>query len=179
MAKSVARLLADLVGVNSIVDASGAVTIAASGGSANTEQVENIVDGKLQVVEIIDFVGGDGTPGQALLSAGDGTVYWGSSTSSSLSSEDGTVVISDNLSVDGSISLTDVTLDPEVFSFGSLNLTANSASGRVEVTQTPFKLASFTSSARDELTAENGDLIYNTTTNKFQGYANGTWVDLH
>ena len=28
-------------------------------------------------------------------------------------------------------------------------------------------------------TAENGMLIYNSTTNKFQGYANGAWVDLH
>ena len=29
------------------------------------------------------------------------------------------------------------------------------------------------------LTAGNGDLVYNSTTNKFQGYANGAWVDLH
>lgn len=27
--------------------------------------------------------------------------------------------------------------------------------------------------------AQNGDLVYNTSTNKFQGYANGTWVNLH
>ena len=26
---------------------------------------------------------------------------------------------------------------------------------------------------------QNGDLFYNSTTNKFQGYANGAWVDLH
>ena len=26
---------------------------------------------------------------------------------------------------------------------------------------------------------QNGDLVYNSTTNKFQGYANGAWVNLH
>jgi hypothetical protein len=29
------------------------------------------------------------------------------------------------------------------------------------------------------LTAVNGMIIYNSDTNKFRGYANGTWVDLH
>jgi hypothetical protein len=41
------------------------------------------------------------------------------------------------------------------------------------------QFASYTTSARDLLSANNGDVIYNTTTNKFQGYAGGTWVDLH
>ena len=26
---------------------------------------------------------------------------------------------------------------------------------------------------------ENGDVVYNEETNKFQGYAGGSWVDLH
>ena len=50
---------------------------------------------------------------------------------------------------------------------------------RVSVTTSPFKLASFTTLERDALIAANGDMIYNTDTNKFQGYANGVWVDLH
>jgi hypothetical protein len=55
------------------------------------------------------------------------------------------------------------------------------ATDRVKVTgNTPFKLATMTTTERDALPlAENGDMIYNTTDNKFQGYANGTWEDLH
>lgn len=67
---------------------------------------------------------------------------------------------------------------PELFSSGDILLTADSTS-RVKISQSLFKIAPFTSAQRDTLSAENGDMIYNTTTNKFQGYANNTWVDLH
>lgn len=53
------------------------------------------------------------------------------------------------------------------------------ATDRVSVTDTPFRLANMDTTARDALTAFNGDMIYNTDTNKLQAYANGTWVDLH
>ena len=43
----------------------------------------------------------------------------------------------------------------------------------------PSKLATIDTVTRDALISENGDMIYNTDTNKFQGYANGAWVDLH
>lgn len=41
------------------------------------------------------------------------------------------------------------------------------------------KFQSFTTTQRDALSSANGDVIYNTTTNKFQGYANSVWVDFH
>ena len=65
---------------------------------------------------------------------------------------------------------------PELFSDNEILLTAGT---RVEVSSSPIKMASFTTGERDELSPINGDVIYNSTTNKFQGYAGGSWVDLH
>ncbi len=50
---------------------------------------------------------------------------------------------------------------------------------RVEIISKPIKMANLTTTQRDALAASNGDVIYNSTAHKFQGYANGTWVDLH
>ena len=41
-----------------------------------------------------------------------------------------------------------------------------------------LKVGSFTTAERDALTAVNGMIIYNSTTNKFQGYENGAWANL-
>jgi hypothetical protein len=49
--------------------------------------------------------------------------------------------------------------------------------GQVNV---PWRLASYTTTERNALSGiVNGVQIYNETTHKFQGYANGAWVDLH
>lgn len=41
------------------------------------------------------------------------------------------------------------------------------------------QFASYTTTQRNALSPSNGAVIYNSTTNKFQGYASSTWVDLH
>ena len=64
---------------------------------------------------------------------------------------------------------------PEVYSASNLNLVAV---GRVQVTQSPFKVWNVTLVQRDSIAASNGDIIYNTTDNRFQGYQNGAWVNL-
>jgi hypothetical protein len=99
---------------------------------------------------------------------------------------DNSVDVALNLSVNNRLTVKDIILTgnfssqgsgiPELFSDNEIQLTAGT---RVEITASPLKMASFTSAARDLLTAVNGDVIYNTTTNKLQVRAAGTWVDLH
>jgi hypothetical protein len=87
---------------------------------------------------------------------------------------------SSNLTVNGNVIansfVSNASGTPTLSSNTDIRLTAT---GTVIVTQTPFRVASYTTTQRNGLTATNGDLIYNSTTNKFQGYAGGTWVDLH
>ena len=64
---------------------------------------------------------------------------------------------------------------PEISAGANLNLTAGNA---VVITSSPLRMASFTTTERNALAAQNGDIIYNTTDNKFQGYENGAWANL-
>lgn len=88
------------------------------------------------------------------------------------------LVVENNLTVNNDVTIngdinTGGTGDPELFSESDILLTATD---RVKVTQSPFRLALFTNAQRDALTAENGDMIYNTDNNRFEAYVNGAWV---
>ena len=41
------------------------------------------------------------------------------------------------------------------------------------------QFASYTTTQRNALSPSNGAVIYNSTTDKFQGFAGSSWVDLH
>jgi hypothetical protein len=57
-------------------------------------------------------------------------------------------------------------------------LTSLNVSGPTVITNGIFRLPGFTTTQRNTLTPTNGDTIYNSTVNKFQGYQNGGWINL-
>lgn len=64
---------------------------------------------------------------------------------------------------------------PEIFSDNEIELNAGT---RIQATTGPFQMLNVTTTQRNALTPSNGDIIYNTTDNKFQGYENGSWTNL-
>jgi hypothetical protein len=92
----------------------------------------------------------------------------------------GSLILTGSLIVTGSITASALYTNnagiPEIASPSTLRLTAVNT---VHVTTSSLRLASFSDAQTSSLTATNGDLIYNTTSNKFWGYAGGAWVALH
>ena len=90
----------------------------------------------------------------------------------------GNVNITGNVTASGTITSSGAG-SPTLTSSGDLNLQAGTgATDRVEILQAPFKIASFTTTQRDAKTSENGDFLYNTTTNSVDAYVNGSWASL-
>lgn len=101
------------------------------------------------------------------------------------------VIISSDLTVENNLTVTNTLVvdtievnnlitaagagTPEISSETDILLTA---ANRVEITSSPLRMASFTTAERDAIVAQDGDIIYNTTDNKFQGYENGAWANL-
>jgi len=138
----------------------------------------------------------DGTPNQVLKTDGNGNFSFGAGGASlgDIEATGTTLTTADSSSITFTPSVTmasDLTVEntlyaesiestatgaPAFTSDSTINL---SAQDRVIINKSPLNLASYTTTERDAVTAVNGDVVYNTTDNKFQGYANGAWVDLH
>lgn len=157
-------------GITTAVDADGIVTITGGGSTGNVTFVTTTIDSSDS--SAITF-----TP--AVVMQSDLTVQNDLVVSNSLSA-------GLNLSVANTLTVQNIVLTgqfssqgagiPELFSDNEILLTAAT---RVKLTASPLKFCSFTSANRDLLVAENGDVIYNSTTNKLQVRAAGVWVDLH
>ena len=66
---------------------------------------------------------------------------------------------------------------------GTVNFTGTeitlTASNRTKVSGSPFRLGRITTAQRNAISSPTGgDMIFNTDTNKFQGYNGTSWVDL-
>ena len=184
---------------------SGNIDIAGGGGGSSAPMnfavgADDSTMRQINTGESIKFIGGTGidttsdAEGNITItatgSANTGDVTFSGTTIDSSDSSGitftPTVTANSDLIVENNIRCTNVVF-AESFqstSTGVPALTSNSsitlsAVDRINVTRGPIKQASFTTVDRDALSSINGDIIYNTTTNAFQGYANGSWADLN
>jgi hypothetical protein len=88
----------------------------------------------------------------------------------------GSVFISGALTVD-EFSISNVGLgEPIIYSATNINLSASA--GAVIINSSPLRLASYVAGDISGISVDNGDLIYNSTTNEFNAYQNGSWITL-
>jgi len=93
-------------------------------------------------------------------------------------SEAGKAIFNADVTIDGTITST-ATGTPTLTSASNINIPVG---GSIVVQQNSggggFRVGNLTTTERNALASADGEIIYNTTTNKFQGYENGAWVDL-
>ena len=93
-------------------------------------------------------------------------------------SANGDVFVTGSLRISGSITASAITVTspgtPELYSATNINLNAGNA---VVITSSSLRLAQFTNAQTSSLTPINGDVYYNSTTNKFMGRTSGSWIE--
>jgi hypothetical protein len=155
---------------------SGNITISGSGSTGNIEFTGNTIDSADSTA--ITFtpsvnIDSDLNAGNDLTVGQDATIAVNLTVGSNATIQND-LTVGNNLIITGDFT-SQGSGTPEIFSDNEIELTAGT---RVILTQSPIKMASFTTAERANITAQNGDIIYNTTDNKFQGYENGSWVNL-
>jgi hypothetical protein len=92
----------------------------------------------------------------------------------------GALSIGAHMTFGGSVSGPRINMDETGAGFGSIIIGKGISPDDKVYLDDVVNINNLTSTQRAALTnPQNGDMFYNTTTNKFQGYANGAWVDLH
>jgi hypothetical protein len=124
-----------------------------------------------------DVIISGGDSGQGFAAAGSGgnvTIRAGQGTAG-VGQVNGAVFLEGNVNINGNL-IGNGAGTPTLSSATNLDLSANVA---VRVTGgATFRLPSLTTAQIANLIATNGDLIYNTTVNKIQGFENGAWGNL-
>ena len=139
--------------IGTLEDGSDNISIGKSGASNLTNGNHNITIG---------------TDSGDLLTDGNGNVLIGHATNVTSSTDINTIVIGSGSIGNG----------PNTTTIGNDTTTHTYLKG-VTLTGTTFRMPNYTDVQTGSLSPSNGDMIYNTTVNKFVGYANGAWVELH
>ena len=133
------------------------------------------VDGGVVVTGSIWFSGSLYQNGVPFVGGGGGGPF---AQTASYYSANGDVFVTGSFRVSGSITASAITVTspgtPELYSATNINLNAGNA---VVITSSSLRLAQFTNAQTSSLTPINGDVYYNSTTNKFMGRTSGSWIE--
>jgi hypothetical protein len=134
-----------------------------------------IVDGGMVLTGSIWLSGSIYQNGVPFVGGGGGGPF---AQTASYYSANGDVFVTGSLRVSGSITASAITVTspgtPELYSATNINLNAGNA---VVITSSSLRLAQFTNAQTSSLTPVNGDIFYNSTTNKFMGRTSGSWIE--